>query len=71
MNRLEQITSQCPCGLPLIAVISESAGEPAEARIFRLDKAGAACERITRCPVCDRDFSRLTPADIKERSWGS
>lgn len=70
---MERIEGQCPCGQPLTALIFRPRRPAArtELRMFAVT-AGPGfkkLQRITRCPVCDRDFSALTADELKDHSW--
>lgn len=86
IERTERIESQCPCGQPLVAVIfhhrtitmpcavadPKSKYEKSQTMLIYalLPDGEASPQSILRCPVCNRDFSRLMPEQIKE-SWNS
>lgn len=59
-----RIRSQCPCGQRVTAVLV-----PGERPQFFV-VAGGASMRVTACPVCGRDWSRLSAEEIRG-SWRS
>jgi uncharacterized protein with PIN domain len=77
ITKTERIVSQCPCGMEIIAYIFNRDRGPATLRLYvrattTLNGEGPepGLRSIDRCPNCDRDFSKLTPEEVKE-SWQS
>ena len=65
-NFSEQILSQCPCGQELMVLIQPHSQE------LRVCAHRDGCwVPSVRCPVCDRDFSLLSAAYVKENAWPS
>jgi hypothetical protein len=84
--KTERIDSQCPCGQPLTAVLlyrqktridttcvppKRTVEHTTIIKIYVTPIAGQKRTSITRCPLCDRDFTRLTEEQVKEGVWTS
>ena len=74
---MKMMKFSCPCGLRLTAVILEDA--PAELRIYapealrpgqgKLKNASCKMQRISLCPNCQRDFSKISVEEFLENVW--
>jgi hypothetical protein len=70
---VEKFQTQCPCGHPFTVLIWPPDGKHKVSRIAfyaRRRRGAGLCQR-TRCPTCDRDFSRITPELFKEELFGT
>ena len=63
----ERIDGRCPCGQKLVGMIDDGS-----LRFYTVDWEGRTTRHLVRChlcPVCGRDFSKITAEQLKENAW--